>query len=175
MSTHEPSEFLRRFAAFPSRLLVFGAFWWILTDGATTWDAWAIGVPAIVAAAATSAALLPPTGWSWTGALRFSAFFVVESVRGALDVARRALAPRMPIAPDVERHALAVEPEFAQVAVANISSLLPGSLAIELDEHRLEIHTLDALHPSARRSVARTEEEIAVLLGLERPKPDARR
>lgn len=162
----------RPLAALPSRLVVFGATWWILTDGATGWDAWVIGVPAIVTAAVMSAKLLPPTGWSWTGALRFAGFFLAESLRGGLDVARRALDPRLPIAPDIVRHELGLEPEFSRVAVANISSLLPGSLSIDVDEHELEIHALDTLHPSAARSAERTEAMVAALLRLEVRKPE---
>lgn len=133
--------------AFATRTLLAGATWWVLTDGALGWDAWVIGAPAAVIAGVLSATSLPSIGWSWRGALRFAVFFVRESLRGGVDVARRALDPRMPLAPAVLHRRIDAAPELARVAVANTSTLLPGSLVLEVEATALTFHVLDAEPP----------------------------
>lgn len=156
----------RVLTVFAPRVVIAGLVWWVLTDGALGWDALVIGVPAVVAAAAVSTALLPPIGWSWIGALRFFGFFLFESWRGGLDVARRALDPRMPLAPGVIRHETRAAPDFARVAIVNTSSLLPGSLSVDVRERDLLIHALDAASGDARRTLVSSERRIAAMLRL---------
>lgn len=156
----------RRARAFVFRIALAALAWYALTDGATTWDAWVIGAPAIVFAAALSSTLLPPFQWSWPGALRFVAFFVRESWSGGVDVARRAFDPRMPLAPGLFEHTLDIPSDLARVAVANTSSLLPGSLVVDIDRDTLLIHALDVEQPSARRTVAATEAAVGAMFRL---------
>jgi multicomponent Na+:H+ antiporter subunit E len=152
--------------AFLMRLVPAAATWWVLTDGALEWDAWVIGVPAVLATTWLSAALLPATGWSWRGAARFALFFLWESLRGGIDVARRAFDPRMPLAPGFFDHELEVRPDLARVAVINTSSLMPGSLVVDIDGQTLRVHALDLLHPSSPRTVAGAETRIARMFAL---------
>lgn len=149
-----------RARAFALRAALAALTWYALTDGATTWDAWAIGVPAILFAAALGSAL-PPFDWSWRGAFRFVAFFARESWSGGVDVARRAFDPRMPLAPGLFEHPLDMPDDLARVAVANTSSLLPGSLVVDVHSDKLLIHALDVEHPSTKRTVAATEAAVA--------------
>lgn len=165
MSLSERRSFARGFAP---RALTAAAAWWALTGGASDWDAWLIGVPSIVAAAWMSAAMLPPFGWSWPRAIRFAAFFVRESWLGGLDVAKRALAPRMPLAPGFVEHELGVEPDLARVAVINTSSLLPGSLVVDSRGGDVLVHVLDVEGADVARTMDMAEARIAAMLRLER-------
>lgn len=149
-----------------ARLVVAAAAWWALTDGATGWDAWVIGVPAIVGAAWMSVITLPPTRFSWAAALRYASFFVRESWLGGVDVARRAFAPRVPLAPDIVRHELRVGPDLARVFVINTSSLLPGSLAVDCDDGMLLVHVLDRERPVSD-VIDAAEERVSAMLRVE--------
>lgn len=163
------SSEIRSFArAFGPRALTAAAAWWALTGGASGWDAWVIGIPAIVAAAAMSAAMLPPFDWSWPRALRFAAFFVRESWLGGVDVAKRALAPRMRLAPGFVEHEIDVVPDLARVAVINTSSLLPGSLVVDSRGGDVLVHVLDVEGADVARTMDMAEARIAAMLRLER-------
>lgn len=163
--------FRLRARAFVLRAVLAALTWYALTDGATSWDAWIIGLPAVVLAAALGTALLPPFAWSWAGAARFVAFFLRESWSGAVDVARRAFDPRMPLAPGLFEHTLHTPSDLARVAVANTSSLLPGSLVVDIDRDRgtLLIHGLDLEQASTAKTVAVTEAAVAGMLALAPP------
>ena len=137
--------------------------WWVLTEGAIDWSWAAVGVPTIAASAWVSAALMPPLGWSWRGLGRFAVFFVRESLLGGIDVARRALDPRMPLDPHVAREPLRMHTDTARVMVANTLGLLPGSLAIEVDADELLVHALDA-GMNVDDSIAATQVRVADLI-----------
>ena len=160
---------MQRLFDFLTRALLAGLVWWALTDGAGGWDAWAIGVPAVAGSAALSMTLLPPVHWSWREGFRFAGYFLWESWRGGVDVAWRAFNPRMPLAPGLIRHELRLSPDLARVAVANSSSLLPGSLVVDLDGRVLTIHALDVRRPDAARIVAATEKRVAAMFRLPIP------
>lgn len=125
-----------------SRLGLFALIWWILTDGAA--PSWWIGVPAVLLAVITSAALIPPVSLVWYEFLRFVPFFLVRSLTGGVDVAWRAFHPGMAIAPDLITYPLRLPPGLPRVFMANTVSLLPGTLSVELGSNFLQVHVLDA-------------------------------
>lgn len=148
---------------FLRRLLVSALAWWLLTGGRP--DSWIVGVPAIVAAAGFSACVLPPLPFSLRGAVRFAAFFAVSSLRGALDVSRRALHWRLPLDPGVLEHQTRLGLPAAVVAMANTTSLLPGTMVADLTEDRLLVHALDAGSDIAA-NLEQAERHVAMLFGL---------
>ncbi|GGG40290.1 hypothetical protein GCM10010964_29850 [Caldovatus sediminis] len=128
------------------RSVGFLGLWLILTDGAG--GALLPGLLASVAAGWLSLRLLPPApdapGRVRPGALlRLALRFLHQSVLAGVDVARRALSPRLPLAPDLVtlRFRLPRGPA-RQVFTAGIS-LLPGSLAVAANGDRLTVHCLD--------------------------------
>jgi len=116
--------------------------WWVLTDGAAS--SWWIGVPAVLLALLASIALIPPLPFVWLGLVRFVPFFLIHSLLGGIDVARRVFQPRLPISPDLVEYPLRLPPGLAQVIMVNTVSLLPGTLAAELGQDILKIHVLDS-------------------------------
>lgn len=82
-----------------ARLVLFAFLWWVLTEGDT--GALPAGALAVPIATAASLRLLPATGWCWSpaGLVSFVVRFLWLSLRGSLDVALRALDPRLPLAP----------------------------------------------------------------------------
>ncbi|HBH35691.1 MAG TPA: cation transporter [Gammaproteobacteria bacterium] len=129
------------FCRFCFRTLLFALLWWILTQGAI--NSWLVGAPVVVLAVLASGALLPPISWSLPGIARFIPFFLWRSLYGGVDVARRALNPRLPISPLLFDYRWRLPPGLPRVFMANTVSLLPGTLSAELDKEHLRVHVLD--------------------------------
>ncbi len=145
------------------RTALFALLWWILTDGAR--DSWLVGVPVVLSATLASLVLLPPFSWSLIGIARFVPFFFWRSLYGGVDVARRALHPRLPISPDMYEHRWQLPPGLPRVFMANTVSLLPGTLSAELDEEYLRIHVLYETSTFAQ-DLSVLEKYVAGVFGL---------
>ncbi len=132
-----------RFRNFVTTALALAGLWWLLTDN--TPGAWLIGVPVVIAAAWSAQRM--DSGdrdtISYMGVLRFVPLFVWESLRGGIDVAWRTLAPRMRIQPGYTRFRTLLRQTDARVLFANCICLLPGTLAADLHDDRLQVHLLD--------------------------------
>ncbi|MGM0386140.1 MAG: Na+/H+ antiporter subunit E [Actinomycetota bacterium] len=74
----------------------------------------------------------------------FLGYFVAESLRGAVDVAGRALRPAMPIDPGFFRYPTNLPPGLPLGLLMGTLSLLPGTLSVDLegDGHTLVFHSL---------------------------------
>lgn len=144
------------------RVVLFAALWWLLTGGAP--GSWWIGAPVVLCAAWASRLLWWRGGFSWRAALAFLPWFAARSLAGALDVAQRALDPAMPLDPGLVQHRLRIAPGAPRVAMANVVSLLPGTLTAVLDDDHLVVHALDA-GPRVQAAVAEIEVRIARIFG----------
>lgn len=108
-----------------------------------------LGVITSVGATWISLHLMPPA----SGCLRFGHLlallphFAWESVLAGVDVARRALLPRMSLSPGFVSCPLAFPPGFARNTFATITSLLPGSVPTDESEGVLVYHCLDNTAP----------------------------
>ena len=131
-----------------SRGVSFFLLWMLLIQSLKTADL-AVGALTCVGATWTSLRLLPPS----SGCLRFGRLlallphFVWESVLAGVDVARRALHPRMPLSPGFVTCQLSFPPGFARNTFATITSLLPGSVPAGEAEGALVYHCLDDTSP----------------------------
>jgi multicomponent Na+:H+ antiporter subunit E len=120
---------------------------WILLTGADA-TSWVVGVPFI----ALSIFLLPgpsriePT----SGRLvikRLPAFawlFIVESMRGGIDVSRRVLSRQPDLEPGFFDYRTRLQSATARQLFINCISLLPGTLCADLDGDVGRIHALDS-------------------------------
>ena len=154
---------MKRFASLAFRTALFALLWWILTEGAT--NSWLVGAPVVLLAVLASEVLLPGVSWSLPGAVRFVPFFLWHSLHGGVDVARRALHPRLPISPELFDYRWRLPPGLPRVFMANTVSLLPGTLSAELDEEYLRVHVLD-LTGTFATGLAVVEARVARLFGL---------
>ncbi len=120
------------------------ALWWCLLPSST--GSWLVGAPAVLMGAALAAGLARDAARriSPLGALRFTTLFAVETLAGATDVARRALDPRLPVAPGFHEVALDLPEGAPRVLFANTVTLLPGTLSAAIRGDRLLIHSIDA-------------------------------
>jgi len=146
------------------RFVLFALIWWILTDGAM--DSWPIGLPAVLLATLLSVMLMPALSWSLRGILRFIPYFLWYSMRGGVDVARRAMHPRLPISPGLFDYRFRLPPGLSRVFMANIVSLLPGTLSVELGEEILHVHVLDEAG-AINEELHMLENRLADLFGIE--------
>lgn len=117
--------------------------WWCLLPGSAA--SWLVGAPAALMGAALAAGLARDTTHriSVPGALRFAALFAMETLAGATDVARRALHPRLPLAPGFHEVALDLPEGPARTLFANTVTLLPGTLSAAIQGDRLLVHSID--------------------------------
>ena len=75
--------------------------------------------------------------------LRFLGAFLVALVRANLDVARRVLAPSLPIRPGLVEVETSLESPLARLLLANSITLTPGTLAVDVTGNRLLVHWID--------------------------------
>ena len=154
------------------RFVVLFGLWLVLTGNDPS--AWLVGVAAAGAAVSLSIRLLPPTGRPvrLAAVLRLAPGFVAASIAGGIDVAWRALHPRLPLRPAWLMHDGRLPPGSPRVALASVLSLMPGTLAAGSHEGSLLIHCLDDERPVAA-AVAREERRIGQTLGLPADSADA--
>lgn len=137
-----------RLPAALGRATGFFLLWMVLMQSGKPADL-VIGVLASAGAAWASLRLMPPA----TGSLHLGRLLVLlphfmwESVLAGMDVARRALAPRMPLRPGFVTCPLAFPPGFARNTFASITTLLPGTVASDEAEGVLVYHCLDTTAP----------------------------
>lgn len=143
------------------RALPLVGLWLVLfgTDAAGL----AVGVATALAAGWVSLRLLPPQA----GRLRSLALvgvglrFLWQSVVAGADVAWRALDPRLPLQPGLVRCRLHLAPGPLRSAFLALSSLLPGTLPVEVaPDGAALIHGLDLRQP-VQRELAEAEARFA--------------
>jgi len=125
------------------RACFLSVVWWVLVgeDG----SGWLFGAVAIPAAAAASL-LLGPTARMRLRPLplaRFVGTFLIQSLLSAIDVARRAFHPRLPLSPGFVDYPLRLESETSRVLLAATITMLPGTVTTEIREDRLVVHSID--------------------------------
>lgn len=129
------------------RGVLFAGLWWVLAGGRA--DSWGVGGVSVILALAASLALLPPAKgrFSPLGLAAFVGFFLVQSVKGGIQVAAMALRPQLDLAPAMLDLPMALPPGLARVMLVNTLNLLPGTLSVCIEGDRLRLHVLDRRLP----------------------------
>jgi multicomponent Na+:H+ antiporter subunit E len=131
-----------------ARAAGFLGFWLILSEFSAV-DL-LVGVLAALLAAAVSLRLLPPGPWTVRPVLLagLAGRFLQQSIRAGIDVAWRALDPRLPLRPGFVNYRPQLPPGRARNAFLTMMSLLPGTLPCGPDEEGgLAVHCLDVSQP----------------------------
>ncbi len=138
------------------RGVFFFAFWLAISG----WKAADLPVGLLTAAAATwsSLKLLPAKRLQFrlVPALAVASSFFRGSVVSGVDVARRALRPQLDLRPGFVTAPLRLPTGDARNAFSSLSSLMPGTLPVGMNEGSLLIHGLDVSQPIAK-DLAREE------------------
>lgn len=151
------------------RTVGFFIFWIILTGGNPA-DL-AAGAVAALAATWASLRLLPPgAGRVRPLALaRLALRFLCQSVVAGVDVARRALDPRLPLQPGFVVYPVGLARGRARHMFTTLMSLLPGTVPTGTDEKGdLLVHCLDVGQPVAAQLAAEETLFAAVIGGKPR-------
>jgi multicomponent Na+:H+ antiporter subunit E len=143
-------------------LVTLAALWWLITDGQPS--SWMIGFPAVLIATWSYLRLNPRPGYylSIPGLLRFIPYFLMESLRGGINVASRTLHPRLNIAPEFYRYQTGLTDRVMRVLFVNCVNLLPGTLTADLNDDWLEIHMID-INTNPEAELQRLEEAVRQL------------
>lgn len=136
--------------------------WWALSAG----RGWGFGLVAVVLTTAGVLWLLPPRplGWRWRRLPGFAGFFLWQSLRGGVDVARRALRWELALEPVLLSYRCRLRGGIALSLFANTISLLPGSLTADLNGRELLIHCLSS-SATLEQELRELEEQVARLFG----------
>lgn len=135
---------------------------WLAIAGAGAGDL-LVGLGAAATATWASLLLLPPGQWSLrpVALAGFALRFLRQSIVAGVDVASRALDPRLPLRPGFVIYKTKLSPGLTLNAFCTVTSLLPGTLPCGLDESGgVIIHCLDASQPVAEQLAA--EEALLV-------------
>jgi multicomponent Na+:H+ antiporter subunit E len=151
-----------------ARSLGLFALWLVLIRSAQPADL-LVGALTVAVATWLSLRLLPPEA----GRVRLKALagrlprFLWQSVRAGIDVARRAFAPRPPLAPGFATHPTGLPRGVARNTFATITSLVPGTVPVHDDADGILYHCLDTRQP-VLQDLAAEERVYAPALAPER-------
>jgi multicomponent Na+:H+ antiporter subunit E len=149
---------------FLARVAMLALLWWVLTEGRG--DSWLVGAPVVVFAAAVSWRLVVGRRgtWSAAGIARFVLFFLRSSFVGGIDVAARAIHPRLPIDPRIVDYRLRTRDERARVFFMGVLNLLPGTVTVDVRGEMLLVHVIDVRRP-VQRQLEELEMHVAAIFG----------
>jgi len=137
---------------------------WVVLMGTGSAD---LVAGAFTAALATwvSLRLIPPVPGRvrLTALARLAVRFAWQSVIAGWDVARRALDPRLPLAPGFVEYPCGFAPGLLRNAFASLTSLMPGTVPLADDGKTLRYHCLDVNLP-VRESLGKEEALVARIL-----------
>jgi len=136
---------------------------WVVLDGVGDL-AVAVGAAALGAGLAALLAPIDPVRVRLAALPAFLRFFLVESFRGATDVAWRAMRRDLPIDPHLVRYRVALPSGPGRTLLAGVVSLLPGTLTADLTDAG-DCLTVHAITANPQRAVRALEVRIAALFG----------
>ncbi|WP_111642308.1 Na+/H+ antiporter subunit E [Marinimicrobium alkaliphilum] len=142
--------------------LLFYTLLWVLLTGARGWGFALVLVPAASAVSVALGSSLPPLRWHRLPV--FIGWYLRALWAGGWDVARRALHPRLPLAPDWVSYTCTCANPRVRLWLSALVGLLPGTFATHYDGEHLYIHVLDHTQPWAAL-VRQLEAQLAQLLG----------
>ena len=144
----------------------FLLLWWVLTGPG--FGGWYAGLLAALLAVLTLGSLAgdPIRGFRPWSAATFIPWFLVQAVRGGVDVSRRAMSPGLPLEPDTFGYSVRLPPGGPRTLFVNTISLLPGTFSAELAESRLTVHLL-ARDPEIKARLSELERRIGAVFGID--------
>ena len=150
--------------------LFYGLIWFILSKG--DFASWIVGLPCVaLAVVATDRLFAMGVQKVRISSLPgFMIWFLWHSLRGGLDVAWRALQPRVQLKPGFLHYPMTLPQGQARVFMVNVVSLLPGTLSADIEGDVLVLHALD----TSADVIAETrdaEQRVSALYGIDRETP----
>jgi len=146
------------------------AVWLLLSRGEST--SWVIGVPFLTLAGFVFVVYLgtgehqqsPKFRIRPVGTMQFIVFFIVESLRGGIDVVRIVLSAKPVLNPQFFDYPVSLKNSVAQQLFISSISLLPGTLSVDWEDGNVRIHVLN-LQDGTFNGVKALEIKIANIHG----------
>lgn len=128
---------------FLRRSALAALLWWILVEGQK--EAWALGIPVVLFAVLVSLRLAPPAlhRLKIIRLPAFLIFFLWRSLIAGWDIARRIVAPTLPLRPGIITFAVTVPDGAPAWLLQSTLTLLPGTLSVSLRNRTISLHCLD--------------------------------
>ncbi len=145
--------------------ILLALLWLVLAENQLS--SWLIGIPFIaLALLAVPPGRQQPVTFrvDFAGLIRFLRLFIVESIRGGIDVSRRVLAKQPMVNPGFFTYPIRLQGKAAKKLFVGSISLLPGTLCADWIDETAHIHTLDNNSLSVE-AVQVLELHIAALFG----------
>lgn len=142
------------------------ALLWVLLSAASAKNL-PLAAITIVSATVASFQLWPahPHRVRWSRLPGLLAFFLWNALQGGLDVARRALSPRLRVAPDLLEYKCRLQSESGRVWFTWMIGLMPGTASVQWhDGGCIVVHVIDQTRYD-HASLQRLEQRLAALLG----------
>lgn len=162
MHQEKPRRSLQKGAVFST--LILAAIWFLLTEGSLL--SWIVGIPAIILGLKVKR-LLPAQstfGVASFAVFPFLIFFAQQSLLGGIDVALRTIRPACRLSPRLITYTFQMSNEIARAFFANVVSMLPGTLSVDMIADGVQIHLLDE-NLSNVENLQRLESKVAALFG----------
>lgn len=161
---YRPPLTARERALWAYEVFVVLALMWLALNGT---ERWFVGTLVALAGAGMAAwlAVNRPRPLVARQIVPFLGFFLLGSLRGGIDVAWRALQPRLPIEPQFRRFTLELPQGQPRTLMVSILSLMPGTLSAELEDDGTTL-VVHALTDSALTSVTTLHARIRALFGV---------
>lgn len=147
------------------RLPVFWIFWGSLSEGEALWS-W--GLPTAVLATAVSLAAVPPMLTPFRTTLHTLSLvprLFLEALVSGWDVARRAFLPSRPLDPDIIDVRIGCGEQAVAIAIGYAATVMPGTLALEVDRCSVRIHVIDRTQPN-RQLIGSLERRLENVFGF---------
>lgn len=153
-----------RFAAgFLRRLAIISILWMIIVNGNAS--SLLVGMPVVVLATVVTLPMRSFVRIRWWEVICFIPFFFTRAFSGGMDLARRALHPRLPMNPGMIQYPLRLPQGLPRVVMVNTVNLLPGTLTVDIEAQALQVHVIDLETPVLDELEA-VENAVARLFGI---------
>lgn len=149
------------------RLLLLATLWLALTNGDPA--GWVYGLVVVPAVWLLTVRVFPPGNYRVQPLYLpgFLLWFLWRSLAAGWDVSRRLLAPHLAVAPGEREVTFSLPEGSPRWLAANLLSLMPGTLSVDVHGPTLRLHCLDT-GQDVEAGVAETEHQVARLFGITR-------
>ena len=96
---------------------------------------------------------------------QFLAWFLWQSLRSGVDVTRRVMQPDLLLNPGFISYTLSIPPGPARIFFANLISLIPGSLCVDIIGDEMLLHVLD-IEANVIHETLNAEQYVKRLYGI---------
>jgi len=124
------------------KLFVVYTFLWVVLSSAK-FDFFALGIIIFLSALTPKLFTLQTGKFNPYSMITLFIFFVFHSFKGALQVSKLALLPKHCLTPFIYELPLRTRFVFTGVMLANVYSLMPGTVAIDIKNDTITLHILD--------------------------------